>query len=642
MFADYGNQERTIQEGVTAKVRRTVQESILCFGYRRKFRASKPEVDESPEQFIVRLDRYLLRWLELSNTAQTFDGLKDLIVKEQFIDSCPKDLAIHLRERAPETLAKIAKIADQYLEAHGKHLFSSASRKPTVQPERDEAKNMQINPPALHCFKCNTRGHKAVNCPTLTKKCFLCDKQGHEARNCRSGGRRLGGQSKDGNPVQRGQVSASCLVQPPEVKPTDEEVKACIKDDKLLSVCGKKIPLLSSACVEPLTGVRSKMPVVKGRVGEKPVDVLRDTGCSGIVVKRDLVSEDQFTGEFNVMLLIDNTARKVPIVKIDVDTPYLKGQVEAQCLPDAVYDLIIGNVPGARAADDPDPSWQVPVQEACAVTTRSQAKKAGEHIPLKVPDTKESPVVDREKLKQMELAHGSIMGGHMGIKKTTDKIQSAFYWPGIQGDVTRYCMSCDVCQKTVNKGSVPKVPLEKMPLIEKRFKRVAIDLVGPIVPPSEDGHRYILTLVDFATRYPEAVPLKNIDTETVEEALVDIFSRLGVPEEILSDLGTQFVSECMKEVTRLLSIKQLTTTPYHPMCNGLTEKFNGTMKSMLKRLCSEQPRQWHRYINPLLFAYREVPQESTGFSPFELLYGRAVRGPMFILKELWTKELEEP
>ena len=218
-------------------------------GYRRKFRASKPEVDESPEQFIVQLDRYLLQWLELSNTARTFDGLKDLIVKEQFIDSCPKDLAIHLRERAPETLAKIAKIGDQYLEAHGKHLFSSASRKPTVQPEREEAKNMQINPPALHCFKCNARGHKAVNCPTLTKKCFLYGKHGHEARNCRSGGRRPGGQSKDGNPVQRGQVSASCLVQPPEDKPTDEEVKACIKDDKLLLACGKKIPLLSSACV---------------------------------------------------------------------------------------------------------------------------------------------------------------------------------------------------------------------------------------------------------------------------------------------------------------------------------------------------------------------------------------------------------
>ena len=123
---------------------------------------------------------------------------------------------------------------------------------------------------------------------------------------------------------------------------------------------------------------------------------------------------------------------------------------------------------------------------------------------------------------------------------------------------------------------------------------------------------------------------------------MDIFSRLGVPEEIFTDLGTQFVSECMTEVTRLLSIKQLTTTPYHPMCNGVTEKFNGTIKSMLKRLCSEQPRQWHCYINPLLFPYLEVPQESTGFWPFELLYRRAVIGTMFILKKLWTKEFEEP
>ena len=99
------------------------------------------------------------------------------------------------------------------------------------------------------------------------------------------------------------------------------------------------------------------MAVVKGRVGEKCVDVLRDTDCSGIVVKRDLVSEDQFTGDFNVMLLIDNATRKVPIAKIDIDTPYLKGQVEAQYLPGAVYDLIVGNVPGTRAADDPDQSW---------------------------------------------------------------------------------------------------------------------------------------------------------------------------------------------------------------------------------------------------------------------------------------------
>ena len=96
------------------------------------------------------------------------------------------------------------------------------------------------------------------------------------------------------------------------------------------------------------------------------------------------------------------------------------------------------------------------------------------------------------------------------------------------------------------------------------------------------------------------------------------------------------MSECMQEVSRLLSTNGLTSTPYHPICNGLVERWNETLKSMLKRLCQDQPKQWHRQINP---AYREVPQESTGFSPFQLLYGRSVRGPGTILKELWTKEV---
>ena len=196
--------------------------------YRRKFRASKPEVDESPEQFIVRQERYLLRWLELPHTEPSFEGLKDLIVEEQFIDPCPKELAIHLRERAPETLDQIAKIADQYLEAHGKHLFSSATKKLS---KAEETKNSQSDTTALQCYKCNARGHKAVNCPALARKCFLCGKPGHEARNCRSSGRKSGNQGKDGNPVQRGQVSAGCLVKSPDLNATPEEVKSCIQND---------------------------------------------------------------------------------------------------------------------------------------------------------------------------------------------------------------------------------------------------------------------------------------------------------------------------------------------------------------------------------------------------------------------------
>ena len=252
-------------------------------------------------------------------------------------------------------------------------------------------------------------------------------------------------------------------------------------------------------------------------------------------------------------------------------------------------------------------------------------------------------VVPKELRRQvMSVNHESAFSGHLGAKKTEVRILPNFFWPGLRQDVIRFCRSCDVCQRTVKKGSVRKVPLGSMPLIDTPFKRVAVDIVGPIAPPSEAGHRYILTLFDYATRYPEAVPLKKITTEAVAEALLDIYSRVGIPEEVLTDQGTQFMSECMQEVSRLLSIKGLTSTPYHPICNGLVERWNGTLKSMLRRLCQDQPKQCARLINPVLFAYREVPQESTGFSPFQLLYGRSVRGPGTILKELWTKEVNIP
>ena len=152
-------------------------------------------------------------------------------------------------------------------------------------------------------------------------------------------------------------------------------------------------------------------------------------------------------------------------------------------------------------------------------------------------------------------------------------------------------------------------------------------------------------MTDYATKYPEAVRLKNIESETVVEAMLDMYNRIGISEEVLSNLGTQFVSKCMEEVSRSLSIKRLRTTPYHPIGNGLVKRFNGTLKKMLRRLCNEQPRLWHRLVNPLLFAYRYIRRilqdfKATGFSPFELLYRRTVRGPVQILKELWTGETD--
>lgn len=454
------------------------------------------------------------------------------------------------------------------------------------------------------------------------------------------------------------------------------------------------------------------MPVLSGYVGENFVNVLRDSGCSGVVVKRELVKDSELTRKIQKCVLIDGTVRQVEEALIDIDTPFYTGKVSALCMREPVYDLIIGNVSGVRNQSEPNPQWcRRENREKCceilqAVQTRGQKAKEEKGLKkLNVTDLvdlevtvnkmKELQLIDetltnyrnlanagKRKLlgdgivswfsidkgllyrhfsspkvsdnktfkqlvipealrrKVMTIAHDSILGGHLGTKKTLDRISSSFYWPGIQGDVKRYCQSCDLCQRTFPKGKVTKIPLEKMPLIDTPFERIAVDLVGPISPVTEKGNRYILTVVDYSTRYPEAIPLKSIETERVAEALVYIFSMMGIPKEILSDMGTQFTSNVMKEVGRLLSFKQLVTTPYHPACNGLVEKFNGTLKSMLRKMCSERPKDWDRYLPALLFAYREVPQESTKFSPFELMFGRTVRGPMMVLKELWTKEVQ--
>ena len=237
----------------------------------------------------------------------------------------------------------------------------------------------------------------------------------------------------------------------------------------------------------------------------------------------------------------------------------------------------------------------------------------------------------------LEVAHDSILGGHLATKKTYDRVTSNFFWPGVSNDVSRYCQSCDICQRTIPKGRCGKAALVAMPIIGEPFARVAIDLVGPL-PMSGRKHRWILTLVDCATRYPEAIPMKGIDTIERAEELVNIFSRIGIPQEILSDRGSQFVSDLMREISRLLSVRQLQTTPYHAQCNGLVERWNGTLRGMLQKMAAERPSDWDRYIPALLFSYREVAQASLGFSPFELVYGRSVRGPMSVLRDIWADE----
>ena len=175
-----------------------------------------------------------------------------------------------------------------------------------------------------------------------------------------------------------------------------------------------------------------------------------------------------------------------------------------------------------------------------------------------------------------------------------------------------------------------------IPSVTTPFERIAMDIIGPL-PRSRAGYRYVLVVCDYGTRYPEAVPLKSVDAEHIAEELVKLFARVGIPKEILTDQGTNFTSQLLAELYRLLHVKALRTSPYHPQTDGLVERFNQTLKEMLRKTAQEDGKDWDKLIPYVLFAYREVPQESTGFSPFELLYGREVRGPLDVLKETWER-----
>ncbi|XP_065921901.1 uncharacterized protein [Magallana gigas] len=569
-------------------------------GFKKKFRSCRPDPSETFSQFAVRLSSYFDRWIEMA------------------------------KERLPENLTRMANLADQYKDARDLNALQATGKgKMPLAKKVDQVKKTDVG--------------ENKHVPN-DKKRFIPK-------------------------TEHSRVSSSPMT-------------------------------MSSSCQKNSS---FNMPLSAGYVNNVPVTVLRDTGCSGIVVKMSKIQEENLiVGKKQTCILADGSKVSVPIAEVSIDTPFLKGQYEVWCMENPVYDLIVGNVPDAKPADQPDQDWQVN-----AVETRQQKRDKSKPYPqlrvhdmitedinpMTIRDAQEhdhslkkvrenvennlfqvkkngkvswfkkndlmfrkysTHVGDREKTysqlvvpdkfrnQVMKLAHDSLLAGHLGTQRTLARVTSEFWWPGIQSDVRRFCQSCDICQRTVHKGKIKKVPLERMPLKDEPFQRVAVDLVGPLSPITDKGNRYILTLVDYATRYPEAIALPSIETERIAEALLEMFSRIGIPREMLTDMGAQFTSALMSEVSRLISLSQRTTTPYHPSCNGLVERFNGTLKQMLKRLCSEKPKDWDKYLSAVLFAYREVPQESLGFSPFELVYGRSVRGPISILKELWTNDIPDP
>jgi hypothetical protein len=241
----------------------------------------------------------------------------------------------------------------------------------------------------------------------------------------------------------------------------------------------------------------------------------------------------------------------------------------------------------------------------------------------------------------LNLAHDKC-GFHQGQKRTSERIRYSFYWPGLRADVIKHCNQCEPCLQRSRLRITDRVPIREIERPELPGAHLMMDVIGPIDPPSAQGHKYLLCVIDVCTSWPSVYLLKNLSAKSVCECLCDLFSTLGVASVISCDNATNFSSKLTQECLQRLGCTPRFSSPGHPECQGKIERFNQSFKRLLHHAIRQNPRQWHKCVPFLTWAMRECSNATTNASPYALLYGRLPRGPLAVLKETWSGERELP
>ena len=238
-----------------------------------------------------------------------------------------------------------------------------------------------------------------------------------------------------------------------------------------------------------------------------------------------------------------------------------------------------------------------------------------------------------ERRMVLKFCHDLETAGHLGVTKTLSRIRQKYYWPGLQADTRAYIAGCEKCSRRKHPQMKKKAP---MTLVESGLPmdRIATDILGEL-PLSENGNKYILVVSDYFSKWTESFPMPNMEAATVARIIVEeVVSRFGVPSSIHSDQGRQYESELFSEVCRVLQIKKTRTTPYHPQSDGMVERFNKTLATMLSAYVNEHHSDWDSYLPYVMMAYRASVHETTGFTPNYLMLGREVSTPLDIMYEM--------
>ena len=221
--------------------------------------------------------------------------------------------------------------------------------------------------------------------------------------------------------------------------------------------------------------------------------------------------------------------------------------------------------------------------------------------------------------------HGSSMSGHFSAPKLIKAISRHWWWQGMHKDITEHCNSCLQCTVVNASGRVHQPLLKPIP-VQRAFQIIGVDVME--LPKTKRGNKYVAVFQDFLTKWPFVFAMPDQKAIRLVKLLVEeVIPFTGVPECLLSDRGTNLLSHLMTDVCALLGVKKLNTTSYHPACDGLVERFNRTLKTALRKRAADCGDQWDQYLSGVVWAYRNVPHESTGEKPSFLLFGVDLRSP---------------
>lgn len=650
--------------------------------YRQRFRSLEIEPGETPKELYVRLRELYEKWVQPKE--KPVEAVGEVIILEQYLRMLSPELQVWVREHNPGTAVQAASLADVFVAARsrsqvwsfaqrgnrenrsssifgrGEGKFNSSSKKPKVIDSQFSRPLPQSSQVPI-CYYCGQEGHKKPMCPKLSvKSSQICSVPIEKLTPPQSlivpvevNGKKVNALIDTG--------SMQTLVESQLVPRYSEEnegsvVIRCVHGEeqiyptvKVQVVVQEQPYLLKVGVVEELP-----YPVILGQDFPLLLNLLPCNSVGSMVMTRAQVRQSMDESEtFKSLPFFDAEleAGPVKVRKSRRQEKYRYVETDGQVKGGKLDELSGFKIPSNMAElQQTDPVLSSLYQQAILTSKGEDVKSVegrvverfvlqenvlyrqqGDGLQMVVPKAVQNIV--------LALGHSIPWAGHLGRQKTLARIKKHFYWPGLRADVVKFCKTCPECQLTSNR--LPsKAPLHPLPVIGVPFERLAMDIVGP-VEKSRAGHRFMLVVSDYATRYPEVFPLRTIGAKQVATCLIQLFSRVGFPREILTDCGTNFTSNLLKQVYQLLGIKGLKSTPFHPQTDGLVERFNQTLKSMLRKFINETGADWNQWLPYLLFAYREVPQASTGFSPFELLYGHDVRGPLSLLKETWAGEKGE-